>query len=312
MYVWQLLTGALVLCQLASMVDAPGQGCSLVDSTRLQVLGQRSFFNNTDLPTGFLFSPLSTPLGEIPHCAEPPPQCNTCGAFANKFSEYDHASTAWICNFCGSGCAHPHGLPADAPFKHCEDFDFLPAATEAALSGEQCWPALVSIVIDATLDEDLLEEVVEACKVLLHSLPATTLVSLLAFDSAVTIFELVPPNQSAELLGPAQSWVLPGDAQATPAMLQRLCATSSGLIVPIGTCIQTACAALDTLRPLHRNLKPRARPRCIGAALAATHGIYGAITRSWCCCIALNTCAVPSFHVPFRRTRSLRLLRSKN
>ena len=245
------------------------------------MLGQRSFFNNTDLPTGFLFSPLSTPLGEIPHCAEPPPQCKTCGAFANKFSEYDHASTAWICNFCGCGCVHPGGLPPEAPFKQCEDFDFLPAATDAALSNEQCWPALVSLVIDATLDADLLEEVVEACKVLLHRLPGNTLVSLLAFDSAVTLFELASPGQSPELPGPIQSWVLPGDAQATPAMLHRLCAASSGLIAPIGTCIHTACAALDTLRPLHHTLKSRVRPRCIGAALAATHGVFGLLPASF-------------------------------
>jgi Sec23/Sec24 trunk domain len=134
---------------------------------------------------------------------------------------------------------------------------------------------LVSLVIDATLDEDLLEEVVEACKVLLYRLPPSTLVSLIAFDSAVTLFELA--NLSTELPGPAQSWVLPGDAQATPAMLQRLCASASALLAPVGTCIHAACAALDTLRPLHNTLKSRARPRCIGAALVATLGVYSAI-----------------------------------
>lgn len=244
----------------------------------IQVLGQRSFFNNTDLPTGFLFSPLSTPLGHIPHCSDPPPQCTTCGAFANKFSEYDHASTAWICNFCGCGCVFSEGLGADAPFKHCEDFDFLPAATDEALSSDQCWPALVSLVVDATLDDDFLEEVVEACRVLLHRLPDATLVSLIAFDSAVTLFELAPPNEAAaDFMGPAQSWVLPGDTQASQAMLQRLCASSGGLIAPVGACMHAACAALDSLRPLHLTLKPRARPRCIGAALAATHGLYGVL-----------------------------------
>jgi hypothetical protein len=262
-----------------------------IATSRLQILGQRSFFNNTDLPTGFLFSPLSTPLGEIPHCALPPPQCITCGAFANKFCEYDRASTAWICNFCGSGCVHSEGLPSDAPFKLCEDFDYLPAATEAALSSEQCWPALVSFVIDATLDEDLLEEVVEACKVLLQRLPGSTLVSLVAFDSAVTIFDLAPPNQLEEPAGPAQSWVLPGDAAATPAMLQRLCASAAGLIAPVDACMHTACAALDTLRPLHNTLKPRARPRCIGAALAGTHGVYGEAPFS-CSVLSISTLAL--------------------
>lgn len=166
-------------------------------------------------------------------------------------------------------------MPPEAPFKQCEDFDFLPAATESALSSEQCWPELVSLVIDATLDHDLLEEVVAACKVLLHRLPETTLVTLLAFDSAVTIFELASPTQTPGLPGPVQSWVLPGDAQATPAMLQRLCAASSGLIAPVGVGLHNACAALDTLRPVHHTLKPRVRPRCIGAALAATHGVFG-------------------------------------
>jgi hypothetical protein len=162
---------------------------------------------------------------------------------------------------------------------HCDDFDYLPSDTDAALSSRSCWPAVVYVVIDATLDSDLLEEVVEASKALLHRLPPATLISLVAFDSAVTLFELVPVATDVEQLPdavlPAQSWVLPGDARATAAMVQRLCASAGDLIAPVGACMHVACAALDALRTLHRLVRTRERPRCIGAALAAVLSVHG-------------------------------------
>lgn len=245
--------------------------CSVHLPPCMQILQHRPHFNNTDLPTGFLFSPLSTALGSIPHSPEAPPQCNTCGAFANMYSTFQHSVSSWVCNFCDSTSVYTPGFPIDAPCLHAPDFDVLPAGASAALLDAHSWPDVAFLLIDATLDDDLLEEVTDACKDLVHRLPPSTLVSLIAFDSAVTLCDLRAPAAA-----PTNSWVLPGDTRSTPAMLQRLTASCEGFIAPISTCMHALCAALDSLRPLHTLNVPRARPRCTGAALDAARLVYNA------------------------------------
>eukprot|EP00892_Ulva_mutabilis_P008473 jgi/Ulvmu1/5999/UM026_0123.1 len=257
--------------RLPDAADVLDSEVDIMGVSSLQILQHRPHFNNTDLPTGFLFSPLSMPLGTIPHSPEAPPQCSACGAFANMYSTFQHSVSSWVCNFCGSTSVYAPGFPIDAPCLHAPDFDVLPADASSALLEAHSWPDVVLLLIDATLDEDLLEEVTEACKDLVHRLPPKTLISLITFDSAVTLYDLSCPSG-----GPTNSWVLPGDTHATPAMLQRLTATCEGFIVPVSTCMHALCAALDALRPLHTLNVPRARPRCTGAALEGARLLYGA------------------------------------
>lgn len=240
----------------------------------LQVLQHRPHFNNTDLPTGFLFSPLSIPLGEIPHSPEAPPQCSHCGAFANMYCTFQHSVKSWVCNFCGSTSVYSATFSTDSPCATSPDFDVLPVDASAALLDAHTWPSIVFLLIDATLDEDLLQEVTEASKDLIHRLPPSTLISLITFDSAVTLYDLSP--DSATSSSTTNAWVLPGDTRATPAMLQRLTAACEGFIAPVHTCTRTVCAALDSLHPLHTLHVPRARPRCTGAALDAARLVYDA------------------------------------
>lgn len=245
----------------------------LPDQLNLQVLQHRPHFNNTDLPTGFLFSPLSIPLGAIPHSPEAPPQCSHCGAFANMYCTFQHSVSSWVCNFCGATAVYGPGFSTDSPCVLAPDFDVLPADASAALLEAHTWPDIIFLLIDATLDEDLLDEITEASKDLVHNLPPSTLISLITFDSAVTLYDLSPPN-SADGSTATEAWVLPGDARATAAMLQRLTASCEGLISPVATSMHALCAALDSLRPMHTLSVPRARPRCTGAALDAARLVY--------------------------------------
>jgi hypothetical protein len=135
-------------------------------------------------------------------------------------------------------------------------------------------------VIDCTLEDDLLEEVVEAIKALLQTIPSSTHIGLLSLDSCVTLYDLSPPHlpgggqPNTEGASPIPAWVLPGNTLATPEMLKRLEEASTGFIAPVATCMHAACAALDALRPLHTSVPPRSRPRCIGAAIAAALLLY--------------------------------------
>jgi hypothetical protein len=234
---------------------------------RLQVLQQKAFFNSTDLPTGYLFSPLAIPLGMVPHDTSPPPQCPHCGGYANLYTQYTYPTSMWRCNFCAADNVSPTPLCPDAPHTQGVDVDHLPSADPAALSADAAWPSTVLLVVDMTLDEDLLEEVVCATKDLLLSLPPYTNIALITCDSCVTIFDLggAAPVTSSEV----RSVVLPGSEAPTAAMLTQLLASCTAAIAPVHKCLMLACHALDSLRPYQHALLSRLRPRCVGAALEA-------------------------------------------
>lgn len=240
----------------------------------MQVLQHRPHFNNTDLPTGFLFSPLSSPLGSIPHSPDVPPQCVQCGAFCNMYCTFQHSVSSWVCNFCGSTNVSSPGIPTESPFLQALDYDVIPAHVSPDVLEDHTWPNGIFLLIDCTLEQDLLDEVIEACKDLISHLPLSTLVSLITFDSTVTLYDLA--SSSPDGSSAISSWVLPGDTQATPAMLQRLRASCEGLIAPVSTCMPGLLGALSALRAVHTLHVPRARPRCTGAALDAARLVYGA------------------------------------
>lgn len=190
------------------------------------------------------------------------------------YCTFQHSVTSWVCNFCGSTSVYSAGFSPDSPCVTSPDFDVLPADASSALLDAHTWPNIIFLLIDATLDEDLLEEVTEASKDLIHRLPPSTLISLITFDSAVTLYDL--SQDSATSSTTTSAWVLPGDTRATPAMLQRLTAACERFIAPVDTCVNALYAALDSLHPLHMLHVPRARPRCTGAALEAARLVYGA------------------------------------
>jgi hypothetical protein len=236
----------------------------------MQVLQQKPFFNDTELPTGFLFSPLAAPLSSAAHDSTALPQCPHCGGYANCFTEYTFSSSSWRCDFCGTVNTSSVPLRSDASHVHHLDVDHLPSADPAYLSADRSWPSTVILVIDATLDSDLLTEVITASKNLLQTLPPTINLTIIACSSSVTIFDLAastPVDAPDPQPATVPTYVLPGATQPTVPMLKHLLSISAGLFAPISACIMHACTALDSLRPYHSMLPQRARPRCIGSAI---------------------------------------------
>jgi Sec23/Sec24 trunk domain/Sec23/Sec24 zinc finger len=242
----------------------------------LQVLQQRPFFNSTDLPTGFLFAPLATPLGLVPWTQAPPPQCSHCGGYASKFTEYTYASSSWRCNFCGAEIRDNRDEPLqpDAVYEQQADYDCIPTSDAAALSAASAWPTMVMLIIDASLDEDLLADVVAATKALLQALPPATHIALITLSSCVSVAELGTSQQGAGAC--AQCTVLPGTEVPTERMIAQLRSCSSGAVAPVADCMAQARAVLDSLRPHHHAQPSRERPRCLGAALQAALLLHAA------------------------------------
>lgn len=245
----------------------------------MQVLQQRAFFNSTDLPTGFLFSPLAQPVGSQPCSSDAVPQCIQCGGYANVYTEYTYATASWRCNFCGHGSTSEVPLVQDAVHAQHADFDVIPWHARAALEQQPqlpAWPDHVLLVIDATLDEDLLADVVSGAQALIHTLPPETHLSLLSCDSCVSVFDLsagahsIGAPAAAAPQDTVRSVVLPGSEAATAAMATRLLVACPGAIAQVSTCAELACAALATIRPYQHARAARERGRCLGPALEAT------------------------------------------
>jgi hypothetical protein len=196
----------------------------------------------------------------------------------NCFTEYTFSASSWQCNFCGSENISSTPLRPEAPHVHHVDVDHLPTADPAYLSADSAWPETVMLVIDATLDSDLLSEVISAAKSLLQMLPPTINLTIIAFSSSITVFDLAasaPVDTPDPQPATVPAYVLPGATRPTPAMMERILTTSAGLFAPISACIMHACVALDSVRPYHSSLPLRARPRCIGAAIESTLLLHG-------------------------------------
>jgi Sec23/Sec24 trunk domain/Sec23/Sec24 zinc finger len=244
----------------------------------LQVLQQRPFFNSTDLPSGYIFNPLARTLGTLPSSPVSPPQCPHCGGYANCFTEYTFASSGWRCNFCAADNTSDEPLRQDAPHVQHRDFDQLMSAGAVAEASGAVWPSTVFLLVDASLDEDLLAEVVDASKALLQRLPPTAHVALIALSSCVSIFDL--GSSDADAAHVARAIVAPGPERPSEAMLARLRASCTAAVAPVQACWDRACAALDSLRPYHHAQASRQRPRCVGAAFEAALLLHAATKSS--------------------------------
>ncbi|CAL0302359.1 unnamed protein product [Lupinus luteus] len=199
-----------------------------------------------------------------------PHRCQSCGAYANIYSNILLGSGQWQCVICrklnGSGgeyIAHSkeelHRFPelSSAMVDYVQTGNKGPSFVPVSDSRVS---APVVLVIDECLDEPHLQHLQSSLHAFVDSLPPTARLGIVLYGRTVSVYDF-----SEESVSSAD--VLPGDKSPNEESLKALIYGTGIYLSPMHASLPVAHAIFSSLRAYKMNTPEASRDRCLGTAV---------------------------------------------
>ncbi|OIV95336.1 hypothetical protein TanjilG_07492 [Lupinus angustifolius] len=199
-----------------------------------------------------------------------PHRCQSCGAYANIYSNILLGSGQWQCVICrklnGSGgeyIAHSkeelHRFPelSSAMVDYVQTGNKGPSFVPVS---DSRMSAPVVLVIDECLDEPHLQHLQSSLHAFVDSLPPTARLGIVLYGRTVSVYDF-----SEESVSSAD--VLPGDKSLSEESLKSLIYGTGIYLSPMHASLPVAHSIFSSLRAYKLNIPEASRDRCLGTAV---------------------------------------------
>lgn len=199
-----------------------------------------------------------------------PHRCQSCGAYANIYSNILPGSGQWQCVICRelNGSEGEYVAPSMEDLRNFPELsspvvDYIQTANKRPgfipVSDSRI-SAPIILVIDECLDEPHLQHLQSSLHAFVDSLHPSTKLGIILFGRTVSVYDF-----SEESIASAD--VLPGDKSPTQESLKALIYGSGIYLSQIHASLPVAHAIFSSLRPYKLNFPEASRDRCLGTAV---------------------------------------------
>ncbi|XP_059437908.1 protein transport protein SEC23 A-like [Corylus avellana] len=235
-----------------------------------KILKQKKQANVPSLGFGALVSP-GREVSPGPQIIQRDPhRCQSCGAYANIYSNILPGSGQWQCVICRelNGSEGEYVAPSMEDLRNFPELsspvvDYIQTANKRPgfipVSDSRI-SAPIILVIDECLDEPHLQHLQSSLHAFVDSLHPSTKLGIILFGRTVSVYDF-----SEESIASAD--VLPGDKSPTQESLKALIYGSGIYLSQIHASLPVAHAIFSSLRPYKLNFPEASRDRCLGTAV---------------------------------------------
>ncbi|KAE8008395.1 hypothetical protein FH972_004911 [Carpinus fangiana] len=250
--------------------SVPAGELSYVLFSAHKILKQKKQANVPSLGFGALVSP-GREISPGPQIIQRDPhRCQSCGAYANIYSNILPGSGQWQCVVCRelNGSEGEYVAPSMEDLRNFPELsspvvDYIQTANKRPgfipVSDSRI-SAPIILVIDECLDEPHLQHLQSSLHAFVDSLHPSTKLGIILFGRTVSVYDF-----SEESIASAD--VLPGDKSPTQESLKALIYGSGIYLSQIHASLPVAHAIFSSLRPYKLNFPEASRDRCLGTAV---------------------------------------------